>query len=74
MSVRRALEEILETSEAPLIFAEIARSLADQIDEGKGVSAASKELRLLMVDLIGDVVEDDVLDELARKRAARRAV
>lgn len=75
MSVRDALEDVLSRSpQATDLEAEIARSLADQIDHGKGegMAAKVKELRSIVKTIEGRQTETDGLDELAKKRVARR--
>jgi len=53
---------------------ELAVSLAGAMDEAPNASTA-KELRVLMLELVGErrVEAKDVADDLAAKRAARRA-
>lgn len=53
---------------------EIAEALAAALDESPNASTA-KELKALVLELTGDAVEvkADVSDDLAAKRAARRA-
>lgn len=77
MSVKSALEDALTKLPATPLEAEIARSLAsalDSKDNGQGKASTAKELRSLLGELQeregSDVV--DSLDELAKKRAARR--
>ncbi len=73
MSVRDAVDRFLASSAATEFERELALALAKQIDNGFGAATAAKELRSLMVDIEQRTPSTDVLDELAKKRAARRS-
>lgn len=72
-AVRRELNGI---DVADAVLEHVAIELARQIDQGRAVAAASRELRLVMGALRGGVgVVDgraDELDELQARREARR--
>lgn len=78
MSVTTALEAALLDLPATDLEAEIARSLAGALeskDNGQGKASTAKELRALLAEIgerKGDA-KNDSLDELARKRDARRS-
>ena len=74
MSVRGAVEDALVSSAAPVWKLELARSLAEVMDASPNASTA-KELRAVMDDLgaVVAVKQEDAADDLAAKRAARRA-
>lgn len=74
MSVLDAVEDIIRSNTASDFEAELARALATQIDKGEGTASAAKELRILIGNIEDRKPEADGLDELARKRDARRAV
>jgi hypothetical protein len=73
VTVRSAVNAALKNSEATKLESELAKALAKQIDRGEGTAAASKELRSLMASIEQRQPETDGLDELERRRAARRA-
>ena len=54
---------------------ELALTLARGLDDSPSNASASRELRVLMASLTGakQAVEVDDVDELAKRRAARRA-
>lgn len=74
MSVLQAVEDLLTTGHATDLEAELARALAVQIDKGEGAASAVKELRSLAMGIETRKPEADGLDELTKKRIARRAV
>jgi len=74
MAVLGSVVAALDGAEVSGYLREIAEALAAAMDDSPNASTA-KELKALMLDLVGEQVEPkaDVGDELASKRAARRA-
>ncbi len=71
MSVVDELNVIVANSLATELEKEIARALASAVDKD-GNASAVKELRKLLTDIEQRKPEADSLDDLAKKRAARR--
>lgn len=73
MSVQASVAKDLDGLELPGWKRDLILALAQAMDDSPSASTA-KELRLLMEDVGGVTVEaGDVSDDLAAKRAARRA-
>lgn len=73
MAVLTSVTAALEGVAVPAWRRDIALALASAMDESPNASTA-KELRTLMAELVdAPAVKGDVSDDLASKRAARRA-
>lgn len=74
MAVLDSVVQALDAADVDGYLREIAEALAAAMDDSPNASTA-KELKALMLDLVGEQAEvkADVGDELASKRAARRA-
>lgn len=75
MSMVDEVTKALQTASGEPWERELALTLAHGLDESPSNASASRELRSLMASLTGTkrAVEVDDVDELAKRRAARRA-
>lgn len=73
MTVRSAVNRALKENSPTEVESQLALALAKSIDKGDGGAAASKELRSLLSAIEQRKPEVDGLDELTKRRAARRS-